>query len=76
MPNVPHLASPSTAAAAKVIEVFGLVGSPTSNTRFSANSRQVSATPVFSATAFAIRSRARSAAWIAAWPIINVTRLE
>ena len=75
MPRVPHLASPSTAASENVMEVFGFVGSSTSKTRFPANSRRAAGTPVFSVTAFAISSFARSAAWTAAFPIISVTRL-
>ncbi len=76
MPSVPHFASPTTAASPNDIEVLAFVGSCTSKTRPPANSMRFAGTPVFAATADAISSRARSAAWIAALPIISVTRLE
>jgi hypothetical protein len=70
---VPNFCSAATTASANVTPTSGF---STSKTRRSANERLSVGTPSFSATADASSSRARSAAWMAALPVISVTRLE
>jgi hypothetical protein len=71
VPTVPPAASARCTASARVIPRSGL---STSKTRPSANPIRSGGTSSFAPTARASRSRARSAAWIAAFPIIRVTR--
>ena len=73
VPTVPNIASAAQTAS---LNVMPRAGSSASKTRRSAKTRRVFGTPSFLLTASASRSRARSAAWIAALPIISVTRLE
>src|SRR3954464_15394163 len=68
-PTVPNIASARQTASAKATPVSGR---SVSKTRRSANASRSRGTDSFADTASARRSRARSAAWIAALPIISV----
>ena len=73
MPSVPKRASARTTASAKLMPFSG---SATSKTRPSAKpTRSGGISSFFAAVATSI-SFARSAAWIAALPVMNVTREE
>src|SRR5687767_10704256 len=69
-PSVPNFSSANPAASAKVRLL------PSKDTRPLANCRRSGAIPSSSAAAAAICALIFSAAWIAALPIITVTRLE
>ena len=73
VPIVPNIASAAMTASSKPTPRSG---SSASNTRRSAKTRRAVGTSSFSETAFARSSRARSAAWRAAFPTIKVTREE
>src|SRR2546427_405007 len=72
-PRVPAAASASCTASAKLIPRSGLAAS---NTRPPANVIRSTGASSFGAVCRAMRSRARSAAWMAAFPVMSVTRLE
>src|SRR5204863_1410722 len=73
VPRVPKRASAMQTASWNVTPLLGFA---LSKTRRSANTSRSAEVPRRAATAAASISRARSAAWIAALPIISVTRLE
>jgi len=75
-PTVPTAPDKASAAQTASRNDIPLSGSSESNTRHSANTKRLRGTASLRLTAAASTSRARSAAWMAALPIINVTRLE
>src|SRR5215472_17997186 len=73
VPSVPKRASARQIASAKLTPFSGVLGS---KTRLSAKCNLSLGTSNFNATASASNALPRSAACIAAFPAINVTRLE
>ena len=73
MPTVPTAASAAQTASRNDIPIMG---SSASKTRRLAKTSRDFGIANFRATASPRISRARSAAWIAAFPIMSVTRLE